>query len=60
MKTAPSFQFYPADFVMGTMLMSPAEVGALMRLLCYQWLQGACPNGEEDLEKIKEQVLNVY
>lgn len=43
MKTSPSFQFYPADFLMGTMLMSADETGAYIRLLCWQWQQGSVP-----------------
>jgi uncharacterized protein YdaU (DUF1376 family) len=34
------------------MLMSAAEAGAYMRMLCYQWLHGACPTDEKDLAKI--------
>lgn len=39
MKT-PAFQFYPADFLAGTMLMTNEEVGLLQRLLCIQWRDG--------------------
>jgi uncharacterized protein YdaU (DUF1376 family) len=52
LKTSPSFQFYPADFLGGTLLMSAEEVGAYIRLLCYQWQQGSCPDDLEDLGKI--------
>ena len=52
MKTSPAFQFYPADFLSDTLLMDNVEIGAYMRLLCYQWQQGACPSDEEDLAKI--------
>ena len=52
MKTAPSFQFYPADFVSGTLTMDAAEVGAYIRLLCYQWNQGSCPTEPDDIARI--------
>jgi uncharacterized protein YdaU (DUF1376 family) len=52
MKTAPSFQFYPADFVNGTLTMDAAEVGAYIRLLCYQWNQGSCPTEPDDIARI--------
>lgn len=47
---APSFQFYADDFIGGTCAMTPAEVGAYLRLLCYQWGQGAIP--QDDPEKL--------
>jgi len=37
------FPFYPADFLVSTMLMSPAEVGAYMRLLCHSWIEDGFP-----------------
>jgi uncharacterized protein YdaU (DUF1376 family) len=43
LKTSPAFQFYPADFLSGTVFMSPEEVGAYIRLICLQWQQGAIP-----------------
>jgi uncharacterized protein YdaU (DUF1376 family) len=52
LKTSPSFQFYPADFLNGTMLMSAEEVGAYIRMLSYQWQQGSCPTDADDLAKI--------
>jgi uncharacterized protein YdaU (DUF1376 family) len=52
MKTSPSFQFYPADFIGGTMLMEAHEVGAYIRLLCYQWQQGSVPNNSAKIERI--------
>lgn len=44
---APAFQFYPDDFIAGTTEMTPAEVGAYIRLLCYQWGRGAIPLGDK-------------
>lgn len=46
MSTAPAFQFYPADFIVGTAEMSPEEVGAYIRLLCYQWSKGGLPDDQ--------------
>jgi uncharacterized protein YdaU (DUF1376 family) len=37
------FPFVPADFLVSTMLMTPAEVGAFMRLLCHSWLEDGIP-----------------
>jgi uncharacterized protein YdaU (DUF1376 family) len=49
---APAFQFYPSDFLMGTMMMSAEEVGAYIRLLCYQWDKGSVPNDDAALARI--------
>lgn len=40
----PSFDFYPDDFVGGTMGMHPCARGIYISLLCYQWSHGAIPN----------------
>lgn len=45
--STPAFQFYPQDFLVGTAEMSPAEVGAYIRLLCYQWSKGGLPNDQQ-------------
>ena len=37
------FPFFPADFLVSTMLMTPAEVGGYMRLLCHSWLEDGIP-----------------
>lgn len=52
MKTSPSFSFYASDFILGTMLMSAEEVGAYIRLLCWQWEQGELPSDLEKLSRI--------
>lgn len=39
--TPPAFQFYPDDFLAGCLDLTPAEVGAYIRLLCVQWSRGA-------------------
>jgi uncharacterized protein YdaU (DUF1376 family) len=44
MKTSPYFPFYPADFIVGTMMLSAEEVGAYIRLLAFQWQQGGIPS----------------
>jgi uncharacterized protein YdaU (DUF1376 family) len=40
---APAFLLYARDFTSGTAHLSPAEVGAYMRCLCYQWECGGVP-----------------
>ncbi len=39
----PAFQFYADDFSAGTCDLSAADVGAYIRLLCYQWSRGSIP-----------------
>jgi len=49
----PAFQFYADDFLGGTCDMRADEVGAYMRLLCYQWNRGCIPiDDREKLERI--------
>lgn len=48
MNRSPAFQFYPDEFIGGTVHMSAKEVGGYMRLLCYQWGNGRIPS---DLNK---------
>lgn len=43
----PSFNFYPQDFLTGTMTMSNKQVGSYIRLLCLQHQQGHL--SEEDM-----------
>lgn len=52
MKTSQSFPFYPSDFLLGTVLMTDAQVGAYMRLLCYQWQEGSLPKDENLLARL--------
>jgi len=52
MKTSQSFVFYPTDFLLGTALFSASEVGAYIRLLCYQWQEGSLPNDENLLTRL--------
>lgn len=49
---SPAFQFYPSDFITGTIHMSPEEVGAYIRLLCYQWEHEAIPDETKILIRI--------
>lgn len=48
----PAFQFYPDDFIGGTCDLTQAEVGAYIRLLCYQWGRGSVPEDTEKLARI--------
>ncbi|TXT35298.1 MAG: hypothetical protein FD138_1415 [Planctomycetota bacterium] len=43
MSKAPAFQFYAADFLVGTAAMTNEEVGIYIRLLCHQWDRGLVP-----------------
>ena len=52
MSKSPAFQFYATDFYAGTSDMSAEEVGAYIRLLCYQWDKGLLPNDDEKLARI--------
>ena len=47
MRKAPAVQFYAGDFLTGTALMSNAEVGLYIRLLCLQVEHGAIPDDED-------------
>ena len=62
MKPSPAFQFYPADFLVGTADMTSDEVGGYIRLLCYQWTKEGLPteikklmqlSGLFDIESLK-------
>lgn len=52
MKTSQSFPFYPADFLLGTALMTAAERGAYITLICYQWNDGSLPKDENLLAQL--------
>lgn len=52
MQTSPAFQFYPADFLAGTVFMTPAEVGGFIRLLAHQWQQGSIPPEPDRLARL--------
>lgn len=48
----PAFQFYAADFLMGTATMSAEEVGAYIRLLCFQWDSGSIPDDDATIARL--------
>jgi uncharacterized protein YdaU (DUF1376 family) len=49
---SPAFQFYAKDFATGTASMSLQEVGAYIRLLCYQWDVGSVPSDASERARI--------
>ena len=51
---SPSFQFYPGDFLSdaNVLVMSMAERGAYITLLCVCWQQGSLPNDMTRLSKL--------
>lgn len=51
-KAPPAFQFYPSDFVMGTLHLDPESVGCYILLLSHQWTHGTLPSDEEKLARI--------
>jgi uncharacterized protein YdaU (DUF1376 family) len=48
----PAFQFYPADFIMGTSMMTAEETGGYIRLLCHQWAIGYIINKDNVLKQL--------
>lgn len=48
----PAFQFYAADFLVGTAAMTAEEVGAYIRLLCYQWDTGSVPDDDLTIQRL--------
>ncbi len=46
MAQPPSFPFYPADWVLGTLTFSLAEDGAYLRLIMHQWHAGSVPGDD--------------
>ena len=48
----PACQFYFADFLIGTMMMSADEVGGYIRLLGYQWTLGSVPDDDAQLARL--------
>ncbi len=54
MRSLPYFKFYPADF-MGSgkvQIMSPAEKGIYISLLCHEWQEGPLPDDATRLARI--------
>lgn len=54
MSAPPAFQFYAADFIASTTGMTPAQVGAYVRLLCYQWEHGSVPEDRQAIRNITQ------
>lgn len=52
MAASPAFQFYPADFIAGTVHLTNEELGAYMRLLCFQWEHGSVPNSAQKRARV--------
>lgn len=50
MSKPPAFQFYPSDWLSSTKiaLMTPAEEGAYIRLLCHAWSDPQCSLPDDD------------
>lgn len=48
----PSFDFYPEDFLAGTMHLHPICIGIYIRLLCFQWSHGAIPSERRQLMQV--------
>lgn len=48
----PAFQMYAQDFLTGTAYMTPEEVGAYIRLLCFSWANGPLPDDAKVLRQI--------
>lgn len=48
---APSFQFYPGDWLSSTKIamMTPAQEGAYIRLLCHDWANDGLPDDDDAL-----------
>ena len=63
-KNTPSFQFYPSDFLGGVQMLSEAETGVYIKLLCALWINAnslpfrfsklarATATPQEELEKL--------
>lgn len=49
---SPAFRFYANDFFQGTFMMSLQEVGAYIRLLCYEWDNGSIPDDPAERARI--------
>lgn len=51
MTKSPAFQFYPNDWLSSPKIatMTPAEEGAYIRLLCYDWANDGIPDNDQQL-----------
>ena len=50
-KAPPAFQFYPADFLVGTIHLTAEETGVYIKLLCSQWAHQRLPSDEKTLAR---------
>jgi len=51
-KAPPSFQFYPADWLVGTAGLSHSSKATFLLLLCYEWTQAELPFEPEKLARM--------
>ena len=51
-KAPPSFQFYPSDFIVGTMHLDHQAIACYLLLLCFQWAHRKLPSDVQELAKI--------
>jgi uncharacterized protein YdaU (DUF1376 family) len=49
---SPAFQFYPSDFISGTITFTTEEVGAYILLMCACWDKGSIPSDVRLLARI--------
>jgi uncharacterized protein YdaU (DUF1376 family) len=52
MSKAPAFQLYASDFYMDTAAWEVDEIGAYIRLLLYEWVNGGIPDDLEQIARI--------
>ena len=48
----PAFQFYADDFLGGTVDLSAEDVGAYIRLICFQWNRGELPKDSTAVDRV--------
>jgi len=51
---SPAFQFYPKDYQAdeNVRLMSPAERGWYVDLMCFEWIEGSIPDDPDELARL--------
>lgn len=54
MNKSPAFQLYPADWLssMTVTMMTPAQEGAYIRLICYDWSNDGIPDDDNQLSSL--------
>jgi len=60
MNKPPAFQFYARDFLVSTMTLSAAEVGAYIRLLAWSWDNGPLPNNRTKIAQISGAEIAIW